>query len=154
MASGSTWTSLPILSSTEAGLGHGGGEGEEQVRSITRASGTTNGLSNSNILYAGIDVVGTWRSIDDGVTWTKNPDNGLYAKGIQSLKVDPTNPAIVYARGAITTSYVNGGGMASLQPLEGVYRSVDSGTNWTQVASIPNLEEFDLNWLFFILAGR
>jgi hypothetical protein len=125
------WTPLQIKSSAEVIDPLGGGEGEQHPRSFTRSP------SHPAVLYAGIDTGGTWRSADHGVSWIKNRDEGLFAKGIQSIAVDPADPLKVYIFAEITTS--NGSEMTGiLEPLEGIWRSTDGGDSWRLIQAIPN----------------
>jgi len=125
------WSPLQIKTPAENLDPLGGGEGEQHPRSIARS------VSSPEILYAGIDTGGTWRSADHGVTWIKNPDDGLYGKGIQSISIDPRNPLTVYVFSEITTS--NGSEMTTmLESREGIYRSADGGATWSLVKAIPN----------------
>ena len=61
--------------------------------------------------------IGILKSSDAGLTWQKSLDWSYdQQRGVQVVRVDPTNPGIVWAGTSI-----------------GTFKSVDSGNNWTQV---------------------
>ncbi len=64
--------------------------------------------------------VGILKSIDGGITWSKSLDWSYQnQKGVQAIKVNPENSNIIFAA---TT--------------DGVYRSLDAGTNWELVLDV------------------
>ncbi len=76
--------------------------------------------SNSNILYAGTDRQGVFKSIDSGVTWTAI-NNGIPPESdgaidVYEIWIEPQQPGVIL------------GGSTS-----GVVRSADSGATWTVV---------------------
>jgi photosystem II stability/assembly factor-like uncharacterized protein/PKD repeat protein len=84
-------------------------------------------IGNPNILFSALRVGSIWRisrSTDAGITWNVINDASLpQSNAIRiELAVTPADTNYVYA--------VIG---ASNYGLEGVYRSVDGGTNWSQV---------------------
>ena len=84
--------------------------------------------ANPNILYAGDDDGGLFKSIDHGdsweTLWEPEPDGGHYRSRISSISVDPHAPHEVYV--------VSGGD---------VHRSDDGGTAWTQLESLADVEK-------------
>jgi hypothetical protein len=69
--------------------------------------------------------IGILKSTDGGVTWAKSLDWTLaQTRGVQAVEVDPTSSQIVWAA---TT--------------EGVYRSTDAGTTWTNVHPVVMAED-------------
>ena len=89
--------------------------------------------SNPNIIYVGMGEValrgdiamgdGVWKSTDDGKTWTHM---GLTdTQVIAEIRIDPTNPDIVYAA-AFGHPY-------GPNPQRGVYKSIDGGKTWKKV---------------------
>lgn len=80
--------------------------------------------SNGNTLYAGTSNT-FLRSTDGGVTWTTMSSPG---SGLQEIVVHPTNPNTIWA---VRSNYTVG---------EKVYKSVNGGSNWTNVSgNLPNL---------------
>jgi CUB domain/Divergent InlB B-repeat domain/Secretion system C-terminal sorting domain len=89
--------------------------------------------NNPSVVYAGgySGSAGVWRSTDGGITWVKLTATPLPSTGTQrvAIGVSPHDPEYVYALFAKTTSY----------GFQGMYRSIDGGTTWTQQATSPNL---------------
>ena len=90
-----------------------------------------------NIMYAGTNGGGVYKSTDYGATWetvsrsTENPKQGQnliypYIKGHSAIAVDPDNHNAVY----VGTGYLGKGN---------VYRSLDGGMNWNS----NNVEEWN-----------
>ncbi len=75
-----------------------------------------------NVLYVGAPSGGFWKSIDNGLTWTKY-STGLTRLGVSSIVVHPTNPNIIY----LGTGDRDGGDA----PGYGVWRSTDTGLTWS-----------------------
>lgn len=99
-------------------VGPGGGE----VRSLVIAP------SNPNVLYAGTQGGGIFKSVNGAATWT-SASRGLAGFAVYALAVHPRNPEIVYA-GSL------GGG---------VFKSVDGGAHWAPSGSgIPTTSVFSL----------
>ena len=71
-----------------------------------------------NTLYATTRDGGIFRSVDGGVTWNK-ASRGIATSRLQALAIDPLHPQVLYAA---TDSGVTPGA---------VYKTVDSGNNWT-----------------------
>jgi len=96
--SGEDWTSFP-------GLPEG----------ATRTAGIS--PKNSNMLFAGIELIGFYLSQDGGVSW-QQVTSGLEPNGShRDLVFDPSNPQIAY--------------LADL--MSGVYRSEDGGISWEKI---------------------
>ncbi|MEZ4887916.1 MAG: LamG-like jellyroll fold domain-containing protein [Chitinophagales bacterium] len=75
-------------------------------------------VSNPNVLYAGTEGQGAWKTTDKGLNWTlitKNED----IRGIQDIKVAATDENLVY-----------------LADNSNIYQSTDGGTTWASVYSI------------------
>lgn len=92
--------------------------------------------SNSDTVYASrANSSGPpfFLSYDNGQSWNAS-SNGMSASGISRMKiaVSPNDPNVVYA--------VAG---ANDQSLEGVYRSSDSGENWSLQTNTPNMMSGD-----------
>jgi photosystem II stability/assembly factor-like uncharacterized protein len=89
---------------------------------------------NSSTLYGyfdgsyGANCTGLFKSTDGAATWTAASaglPSGLFTYGINSLLVDPKNPAMLYVSG--TPIFVGGG----------VFQSSDGGANWSAIAGRP-----------------
>lgn len=113
--------------------------------------------SNANILYAGGETGGLWRTNNKGLTWTlktKDIQHGAFG----AIKVHPSNPDIVYAGTGGKIIKSNNGGdtwstvysennlwtneiaISSSNPNiviaatdQGLIRSVNGGSNWTKI---------------------
>jgi photosystem II stability/assembly factor-like uncharacterized protein len=68
---------------------------------------------DADVVYAGTDNAGIYKSIDGGVSW-KPVHNGLGRASIYSLVIDPLRPSNLYA------GVIQGG----------VYRTTDGGEHW------------------------
>ena len=113
--------------------------------------------SNSNVLFAGGEDGGMWKTTDKGLSWTlvtRDVSHGSFS----AVKIDPTNEQIVYAgtSGKLikstnqgtswTTSYSESGltvyeiAISSTNPSivilatnKGVIRSTNGGSTWTKL---------------------
>ncbi|MSO20800.1 MAG: hypothetical protein EXQ56_10135 [Acidobacteria bacterium] len=90
---------------------------------------------DSNIAYAAVGNFnggpdnGIFRSTDGGETWTRLV-NGLAESGSMgriSLTIAPSDPNILFALIVRATDY----------NLQGLFRSVNGGTNWSQIGNLP-----------------
>ena len=90
--------------------------------------------ANPNHLFVAVGYPGNvnngiYKSIDNGVVWTKL-NGGLpdgVAHGRVSLTISASNPNVLYAGYAQTNS-----------ALLGIYRTTDGGNNWTLQSNAPN----------------
>lgn len=76
--------------------------------------------SNPNILYAGGETGGLWKTTDKGLNWTLSTKNVLHGS-FGAVKIHPTDPNIVYA----TTS-------------NKIIKTVDGGLNWNTIYNANN----------------
>jgi photosystem II stability/assembly factor-like uncharacterized protein len=87
--------------------------------------------SNSNVLYAAKQSGGSstiYRTNDGGANWNQIV-NGLTGSRYRPLiAVTPANPEVIYALFS-----------ESDYSFHGLYKSVDSGDNWTQQSNSPNI---------------
>jgi len=81
---------------------------------------------NNSIIYAGATNGGLFKSIDNGTTWYPIFDDLSYL-AIGSMAIDPQNENTLY----VGTGDKNFGGGSHIG--NGVYKSLDAGTNWTQI---------------------
>lgn len=114
------WRVLPVRSQEEFEQDKYGGAGEQHPHSIARC------FQHPEHIYLSQDVGGTWRSTDNGQTWKKNLDKGLFLPFGQSIAVDPVNPEIALIIIDDAYNYLAGN-------YQGVYRTEDGGENWELV---------------------
>jgi len=77
--------------------------------------------SNANVLYAGGESGGLWKTIDKGLNWTLLTTNILHG-AFGAVKIHPTDPNTVYA--------ATGGK---------IIKTIDGGANWSTVYTESNL---------------
>ncbi|MGB1307484.1 MAG: T9SS type A sorting domain-containing protein [Oceanihabitans sp.] len=80
-------------------------------------------LTNPNVLFAGSETGGVFKSIDKGQNWFSVGDDFFNSGGIEVVEIDPTNEAIVY--------------VASGRNL---FKSIDGGVNWTTLLDVFSLQ--------------
>jgi PKD repeat protein/photosystem II stability/assembly factor-like uncharacterized protein len=114
-------------------------------------------VSDPNILFAGGETGGIWRSGDRGATWAQ-VSKGLLHGSVRPIVIDPSNPSVVYAGtdGRLVRSSDGGGSwsvvyaesglwthdmlVCSTDPrvvcaatTKGFLRSSDGGSTWTRI---------------------
>jgi len=99
--------------------------------------------TNPNTIYAGSATGGVWKTTDGGQSWASLTDL-LPVLTIGSLVMDPTNPQILYAGTGEATGNSNqindeatGEGVG-----DGVFKTTNGGTTWTQLAGAATLGGF------------
>ena len=75
--------------------------------------------SNPNILYAGTEAGGVFKTTDKGLNWSLISANEVFVSGILSTRIHPTDPNIVYV-GANSR----------------IYKTTDGGTNWNEMFNL------------------
>lgn len=92
--------------------------------------------TNQQIMYAGSNTSGIWKSTNGGANWSQ-VNTGLLALNMQAVEVSPSNPNYVYCGTGI------GGSNA------GIYVTTDGGTSWTQrnsgITDSAGTQEFVIN---------
>src|SRR5262249_38702206 len=84
---------------------------------------------NTNIIYAGSDSGGVFKSTNAGSNWTPI-NNGLINPRAITLVINPKNASILYA-GTFTFSD---------EIIGGVYKSTDGGNNWRRLTLSFDIE--------------
>ena len=89
--------------------------------------------TNPDIIFIGSVAGGIWKSIDAGSSWTVVNDF-LPNLAVTSIVYDPTNLNNMYAS--------TGEGFDNLDglPGAGIFKSVDGGTNWSQLSSTNSVD--------------
>ncbi len=113
---------LHPTSPVQIALGMKGGEAGQAGQALAISP------SNPQIMACGNDQSAVYTSKDAGKTW-KNTSEGFNSIGVSDLMFYPENSDVVIAMGT-TYSPRNGN-------TTGVYRSEDSGKNWTLVKQLP-----------------
>jgi photosystem II stability/assembly factor-like uncharacterized protein len=91
--------------------------------------------SNANAAsYTGADpdrlfnTVGVvYKTVDGGLSWTELPTGLVRGTRVTNLRIDPTDPAVLYAS---TFGLLSGGGSSYLDTQFGVLKSTDGGATW------------------------
>lgn len=109
---GVTWTGMPSLTGT--------------------ANSAFFDPTNGTIAYASLQGKGVYRSSDGGSTWSQINGTGanvLPTSNILTIQlaIAPSNPATLFA-----------GIAAADATFLGLFKTIDSGQNWTRVANAPN----------------
>ena len=97
--------------------------------------GITIAPSNPNRMYATVEIRGggfVYRSDDAGETWRRISEDGRVAgrpSDFAEVKVDPTNPDIVYSASVVT------------------WKSVDGGMTWTGIRGAPGGDDYHRIWI-------
>jgi len=80
-------------------------------------------------IFVGTPAGGLWRSYDGGNTWTTNTDN-FTSMGVSEIIFHPNDPTIMYM--------ATGDRDHNDTSTSGIYKSTDSGINWTLTNFAPN----------------
>lgn len=157
---GNTWTLLTNgLPSNDSQRGRIGIDISQSNPNILYAIYTTTTNGNADGIYKSMNGGSSWSRVDDGSMGDINNGYGWY---FANMRIDPSNPNIVYALGMDMWKSTNGGitwnnltnstihvdhHALYIHPLNpnliingndgGVYTSVDAGNSWNFVASLP-----------------
>lgn len=119
--------------------------GPWNVGGITRALAMD--VNDENILLAGTNSGGVWRSTNGGQSWTQITAKDDY-HGITCIAQDkrPGHTNVWYFGSGDPFCSASGGG--AFYSGNGLYKSTDSGLTWTKLAATaPNTPQtFDSNW--------
>lgn len=158
-----------VLGSPDGGLYHSADSGHtwsivkdmkgQSIRSLTRSD------SDPNTIVAGT-LLGVFRSTDDGEHWSRiSPQGNAEIHEVESIAIDPKNPAIIYAgtwhlpwkttdggkswsnmkEGLIDDSDVfsiildpSNPSTVYLSACSGIYKSLNAGGQFTKIQGIPS----------------
>lgn len=87
--------------------------------------------SNADIVYAGADLGGVWKSADGGSSWTPMTD-GLPSASVGAIAVAPSDSTTVYAGFGSQDFERETTGSAAYGA--GIWKSTNAGANWTDVS--------------------
>ncbi len=121
-----TWEQLPLRSHAQEGAGLMGGEGMQRIYKIAYAPG------NPRTVYLISNTSQVWKSEDGGGLW-KMMHRGFLSNGGIDIAVDPLNEEIVFAAGSLCK--VSRPFRSS--EVDGIYRSVNGGQDWSLVKQTP-----------------
>ncbi|HNA89714.1 MAG TPA: hypothetical protein PK989_10425, partial [Anaerolineales bacterium] len=85
--------------------------------------------TSPNTMWVGSVSGGIWKTTDGGASWNIQTDF-LTNMAVVSMVIDPTNPNILYAG---TGEYY--GSYGATNKGNGVFKTTDGGTTWTQLAN-------------------
>lgn len=85
--------------------------------------------NDTNRIYLGSRSGGFWKTIDGGTTWTESTTDFLFATGVNTMTVSPTNPDSVFIN---VRNSRNG-------TTHGIYVSSDAGDTWTITNFNPSI---------------
>lgn len=84
--------------------------------------------ANPNLMWVGSVSGGIWRTTDAGGWWYP-VDDFMANLAVTSMVMDPANPSVIYAATG------EGFGNQDALPGAGIFKSVNGGANWNQLAS-------------------
>lgn len=105
--------------------------GQWVSRGPQNCGGRTMGLlidpMDTNILYAGAETGGVWKSTDGGMTWSPLKDF-MQNLDISTMVMDPLDHNTIYV----------GTGVENAIPGAGVFKTIDAGLTWEQLTFTQN----------------
>jgi photosystem II stability/assembly factor-like uncharacterized protein len=98
--------------------------------------------TNPQILYATTNLPEILKSTDAGATWTSK-SNGVQSAtlGRLSIAISASNPSVLYVAGAATYS----------DTVAHIYKTVDGGESWSELAGISNNSTHSIKYFFVSL---
>ncbi len=121
--------------------------GPWNVGGRTRALGIH--INDANLINAGGVSGGMWRSTDGGATWTKRTAVGsLHSVSCLAQDIRAGQTATWYYGTGERLGNSAGGNFSAVYTGNGIFKSVDNGVSWTQLASTMggDPQSFDRSW--------
>ena len=87
--------------------------------------------TNANVLYAGSEFGGVWKTVNGGSTWIPTMDN-VINPCVGAVAVSQSHPNVIYA--GMSPGKIDSGGSSGVT----VYRSNDGGAHWIACAGISS----------------
>ncbi len=103
--------------------------------------------TDTKIMWAGSVSGGMWKTTNGGVKWEIMTDF-LANMAVASLIIDPQDPNILYA--GTGEGFYNGDGIQGA----GVFKTIDGGTTWTQLAFTNTPDWYYVNRLAILPTGN
>lgn len=102
--------------------------------------------TSTNIIFAGSVAGGIWKSTDSGQTWSVI-DDFMTNLAVTAIVFQPGNPSVMYA--------ATGEGFSNIDAIRGagIFKSVNGGTTWAQLASTTSSNFFFVTELAFSSDG-
>jgi photosystem II stability/assembly factor-like uncharacterized protein len=97
--------------------------------------GSTIAFDPNGAIYYGTTLGGLWKTTDQGQNWVSLSDTWKVL-AVGGVAVDPVHPNIIYAGTGVANGLIGG---ASTAAGVGIYKSTDSGLNWT-LLPLGNME--------------
>jgi hypothetical protein len=129
------------VSAADGALGTWQGVGPGNIGGRTRAFVIR--PDNPDIMYAGSEGGGVWKTNDRGASWNPLTDF-LPSLAVASLAIDPNNPDTLYAG---TGEWFTGSTRGDSIRGAGVFKTTDGGATWTQLAGTANSSFYYVNKL-------
>ncbi|MBC8485601.1 MAG: hypothetical protein H8D45_06130 [Bacteroidetes bacterium] len=83
--------------------------------------------TDANTIYVGSHSGGIWKTTTGGNSWTNLNTDELTSIGVSAILIHPANPNMIFIG--------TGDRDASSVPGQGIWKSIDGGTSWTQMIS-------------------
>jgi photosystem II stability/assembly factor-like uncharacterized protein len=97
---------------------------------------------NSNIMYSGAVSGGVWKTTNGGSSWFPLKDN-MENLAVCSMVMDPSNSTVIYA--GTGEGFYNGDAIRG----EGIFKTTNGGSSWTQLSATMNSNYYYVNRLVF-----
>ncbi|MBL6872369.1 MAG: PKD domain-containing protein [Flavobacteriales bacterium] len=101
------------------------------IRGLGRVNCVTFHPSNANTMFLGTPAGGIWKTTDGGQNWTSNTDF-MPRLGVSDIAIHPTNHNTMF--------WATGDADGFDTFANGIFRSTDGGSTWTQTAFPTNVQ--------------